>query len=510
MNTWLWIIFYVFAILSFIPVVKLEEVKNHKTYRKLWYLSISVFLWTLVTAFKFIATTPIIIYYTQLLTYPIIAVITYFIFETFQHYTQRQTSHYFQFIFITFIVIDFLVAITNPLHQLMLEVPYSQSITLESFRYSNPGILFYVHAFACYIVLAIGFVRLIKYVVKDAKKTAQAFPYQLIIFSIMFGITINVIHLFVYTFVLDPTYIFLVIITYMLYTYIYRKDFNFNLFTSGKDFILEHMREMYIVLDYDEKIIEYSRNLKERYPLAFSEKEHLSDFIKKMASYAVIFTDKEEIKNDSLKAEKTYLHMEKQTFKVGTFKEKGYLVSLYDETTDLKYLREIDQLRTHDIMTNLYNRNYFEDHRKQYDSQYKELGIILIDMDGLKLFNDYLGHKVGDMLIQRFAKNILESVSEYQNVQVIRMGGDEFVVAIPKADQAMCEFIIHNLEKKSTKKEIAHTINFSYGISIRRNPSDSLSLMMRRADKRMYENKNLKKDYKVKLEEYLKSKEIKI
>lgn len=510
MNTWLWMVFYFFAILSFIPVVKLEEVKQNKTYRKLWYLSISVFMWTLILAFKFIATTPFIIYYTQLLTYPIIAVITYFIFETFQHYTHRKTSDYFHFVFIAFIITDLLIALTNPFHQLMLDIPFSQSITVESFKDASPGILFFIHAFICYIVLGVSFVRLIKYVIKDVKKTAQAFPYQLIIFSIIFGIAINVIHLFVYTFVLDPTYIFIVLISYMLYTYIYRKDFNFNLFISGKDFILDHMREMYIVLDYDERIIEYSRNLKERFPLEFIDRQYMKDFMKQMEEYVVFFTDKMEIKTNIIDSNKTYLHMEKQAFKVGTFKENGYLISLYDETVDIMYLKEIEQLRTHDLMTNLYNRNYFEEHRKRYEIQFKELGIILIDMDGLKLFNDYLGHKMGDMLIQRFARNILESTEKYKDIQVIRMGGDEFVLAIPKATQDLCESIIRDIEKRSTKKEIAHTINFSYGISIRRNPNDSLSLMMKRADKRMYENKNLKKDYKIKLEEYLKSKEIKI
>ncbi len=507
MNTWLWMVFYVLAILSFIPVIKLEEVKYNPTYRKLWYLSISVFSWTMVIAFKFIATTPLIVYYAQLLTYPIIAVITYFIFETFQHYTHRKTSDYFHFVFIGFIITDFLIAFTNPIHQLMLEIPFSQSIVVSSFRDVSPGILFYVHALICYAVLGVSFLRLITYVIRDVKKSTQAFPYQLIIFSIFFGIVINIIHLFIYTFILDPTYIFLVLISYMLYTYIYRKDFNFNLFISGKDFILEHMREMYIVLDSDEKIIEYSRNLKERFSIEFQERISMAEFIKQMENDAIFFTDKSKLKTGIIDPKKSYLHMEKQSFKVSTFKEKGYLISFVDETKDIMYLKEIEQLRTHDLMTGLYNRNYFEEHRKRYDAQNKTLGIIMIDMDGLKLYNDYLGHKSGDMLIQKFARHILESIEKYPDIQVIRMGGDEFVIVIPKADQELCESIVRDLEKRSTKKEVAHTINFSYGISIRRNVNDSLSLMMKRADKRMYENKNLKKDYKIKLEEYFKSKE---
>ncbi|TNF09383.1 MAG: GGDEF domain-containing protein [Bacillota bacterium] len=505
MTPMLWIIFYVFAIISFIPVVKLEEVRSKSNYRQLWYLSLGIFAWTIVIALKFVVESAFFVYYFQLLTYPILALVSYFIFETFQHYTKRKTPPLFKLTFILFILTDFIISMTNPFHEFVVKLPLSSDLTIESFETASYGFFFFIHAVIIYVILVVGFINLLKFVRKEGKENVTAFPFQLILFSIVFGIVINIINIFFYSFVLDPTYIFLVIVTYMLYTYIYRKDFNYNLFTSSKDFILDHMREMYLILDNKERVVEYSRNLKDRFKIEFSSNQTYAKFIDKLKEKAIIFTDIQKVKNERFIANKAYLHMTKQTFKVGTFKEKGYLISLFDETSDVKYLKEIEQLRTHDMMTNLYNRNYFEEHRDDFEKAYKQLGIIMIDLDGLKLFNDYLGHKAGDMLIQRFSRIINDVISHYTGVLAMRMGGDEFVIIIPHATQEVANEIVRRIEELATHKEIKSTHEFSYGISIRRNGSDTFTTMMRRADQRMYDNKNLKADYKVKLEQYFKS-----
>ena len=502
MNTYLWIIFYTFAIFSFIPVVKLEEVKSNKTYRKLWYLSISVFMWSLVIAFRFIATTPFFIYYFSLLTYPIVALITYFIYLTIKHYTNEKTSRYFHYAFISFIVINFIVSVTNPFHQLVLKLPLDSSITLASYQNSLYGFLFYIHAILCYITLLIGFIRLLKYVRKEGRKNLTSFPFQLILFSIIFGISINAIHLFIYNFVLDPTYIFTVLISYLLYTFVYKKDYNLNLFISSKAFILNNMREMYLILDSEEHIVEYSINLKERYHLDFKERQEFSIFLEKIKDKAIIFSDISKIKKDENARNKSYLHMTRKEFNVGAFKEKGHLILLYDETADVNLLHEIEYISKHDYLTNLYNRNYLEEIKKSYDQKYLKMAIIMIDMDGLKLYNDYLGHKAGDELLKRFSKLLMTVSNQYNESKVIRMGGDEFIIILPVANQKLCEEVIRSLEKETLKKKINETIGFSYGISLRRNEADNISLMMKRADKRMYENKSRKDDYKRKLEDY--------
>ncbi|MDX9691240.1 MAG: histidine kinase N-terminal 7TM domain-containing protein, partial [Acholeplasmataceae bacterium] len=201
MNSVLWIIFYVFAVLSFIPVIKLEEVKSNKTHRRLWFLSLAIFMWTLIIAFKFVVEEPFVVYYLQLLTYPIVALITYLLYETFQHYTKRKTSDYFHFVFITFIVSNLLISLTNPFHQLMIQLPLTSSTTIQSFSDASYGIFFYIHAFISYLVLMVGFIKLLVFVKQDRKKNVSAFPFQLVLYSIIFGIGINVVNIFFYSFV---------------------------------------------------------------------------------------------------------------------------------------------------------------------------------------------------------------------------------------------------------------------------------------------------------------------
>lgn len=502
MNTYLWILFYIFAIISFIPVVKLQEVKSNKSYRKLWYLSISVFLWTLVIAFRFVATTPFFIYYASLLTYPIIAVITYFIHVTIKHYIHKKPTVYFHYIFITFIILNLLISLSNPWHQLMLKLPLDASLTLETFQQSTYGPLFYVHAVVCYIVLMLGFVKLLIYVRHEGKKNLNSFPFHLMLFSIIIGISINLFHIFIFEFVLDPTYLFTVLISYLLYTYVYKNDYNLNLFLSSKTFILNNMREMYLILDHQETIIEYSYNLKDRYDLGYKDVETFDSFLDKMKNKAVIFTDISAIKKEESPHKKTYLHMTRKEFKVGAFKEKGHLILLYDETSDVNMLQEIEYMSTHDYLTKLYNRNYFETIRSSYEKTYPKLAIILIDMDGLKLFNDYLGHKAGDDLLKKFSRLLEKVIIDYQDAKVVRMGGDEFIIILPIATQKLCEQVIKAIENDALKKKINESISFSYGISLRRSENDPISLMMRRADKRMYENKESKANYKKELEAY--------
>lgn len=81
----------------------------------------------------------------------------------------------------------------------------------------------------------------------------------------------------------------------------------------------------------------------------------------------------------------------------------------------------------HDTPTNLYNRNYFEHTLDKYRNRDTNgIGIIICDIDGLKLVNDTLGHSVGDEYLKTAATILCECFKE-EDV-VARVGGDEFAV----------------------------------------------------------------------------------
>ncbi|MEO0634023.1 MAG: GGDEF domain-containing protein, partial [Pseudomonadota bacterium] len=83
-------------------------------------------------------------------------------------------------------------------------------------------------------------------------------------------------------------------------------------------------------------------------------------------------------------------------------------------------------------LTNLLNRRGFFDRldRLFADGQrQQDLAVIAIDLDGFKQINDTAGHAVGDRLLQMVAQRLLELAPDH--AIVARMGGDEFVLALP-------------------------------------------------------------------------------
>lgn len=90
-------------------------------------------------------------------------------------------------------------------------------------------------------------------------------------------------------------------------------------------------------------------------------------------------------------------------------------------------------LSTHDAMTGLYNRLFFEAELERINrGRNYPVSIIMADLDNLKLVNDTLGHAAGDTLIAAAARALREAFRA-EDV-VARIGGDEFAVLLESTD----------------------------------------------------------------------------
>ncbi|MBP2634729.1 MAG: diguanylate cyclase domain protein [Firmicutes bacterium] len=105
---------------------------------------------------------------------------------------------------------------------------------------------------------------------------------------------------------------------------------------------------------------------------------------------------------------------------------------------DITYKKQMEQklelLSIKDALTEVYNRTYFEEQIFKLGLQkVKKSGIIICDVDGLKLINDTLGHLAGDELLKITAQ-ILSSCIASPDI-IARIGGDEFAILLSNPDE---------------------------------------------------------------------------
>lgn len=496
MDTLLWIVYFIFASIAIIPVIKLDEIKSNPQYRILWILSVLVFTWAVVVGINLVSTEPSFFYYGRLITYPIIFSVSYAIFVLLQTYTHHKTSRVVHFIAAFFLILNVLISITNTFHLWVLDTSYSHDLAKEVYLQSSRGWFFYLHTTICYVLLLVGFVNMLIYLKKRERNIKDSFPFPMILVSLIVGIVLNIIHIVFYHFSIDPTFIFVVVITFTLYMIIYKRDFNVNLILASRTFLFNKMREMYVIADHKHQIIEYSQNLLERFhTLELNLGDTVNEFYRKLKKQVIYYNDISEIYDIPFDETKTYLHIDDQAYQIDRFEASGELILLYDETLAIRMMNEIDIIRSHDQMSHVYNRNYFEENRLRLEKEYPYLGLILIDVDGLKLLNDYLGHHEGDQLIIRFANILLKLEKVYSDLLPIRFGGDEFVVIAKRADQKKLDDIIRRIEEGAMHPNPLLNISFSYGIAVRQ-PNEQIRSMLKRADGCLYEMKSKKSNYK--------------
>ena len=130
------------------------------------------------------------------------------------------------------------------------------------------------------------------------------------------------------------------------------------------------------------------------------------------------------------------------------FVHLGFMVVIvYLLTYQKAYLRIEQQLARIDALTGIFNRGEFID-RLQYIlnvavREHWPVTLAYIDIDDFKHINDQKGHAEGDKVLRLVAAQLVAAVRHTDIVG--RMGGDEFAVALPHADQAAVESFIQKL-----------------------------------------------------------------
>nr|WP_319475060.1 diguanylate cyclase [uncultured Sphaerochaeta sp.] len=151
--------------------------------------------------------------------------------------------------------------------------------------------------------------------------------------------------------------------------------------------------------------------------------------------------------------------------------------------------RKIEYLTFRDILTGLYNRTYFEHVHDWYASPDSlPLGIIVSDMNALKLVNDTFGHEMGDALLVALAK-VLQQHCPADGL-VFRIGGDEFLYLLPHITSEKLLSIIKQIEQQCNAIKVGSIqLSASFGHALRDSVEASLESVVRHAEDLMYQNK---------------------
>ncbi len=175
----------------------------------------------------------------------------------------------------------------------------------------------------------------------------------------------------------------------------------------------------------------------------------------------------------------------------------GYLVAIVDITERRKAEARIAHMAHHDGLTNLPNRDFYQDRLRQAlersQAGNKRVAVLCVDLDLFKNVNDAFGHPMGDRLLKAVAERLKAEVRG-ENL-VARLGGDEFAIVLasdvsPNEASDFADRLIRVLSARYEIDGLELVVGASIGIALSPGDGDSCEELMRNADMALYRAKS--------------------
>jgi len=197
-----------------------------------------------------------------------------------------------------------------------------------------------------------------------------------------------------------------------------------------------------------------------------------------------------EVLNYALSGEPIHIHLQLAVHQDHEARWDLVQVSLVDITARKKAEAYLEYLGKHDVLTGLRNRAFFHEEMNRLSRKGPwPVSLLLLDLNGLKGLNDELGHAAGDAMLRR-AGEVLRKAVDAPGVAA-RVGGDEFVVLLPGADEhgaAVARERILSVLALNNQFYPGQMLSLAMGIATCA-AGKSLDLALQSADQRMYQDK---------------------
>jgi diguanylate cyclase (GGDEF)-like protein len=163
----------------------------------------------------------------------------------------------------------------------------------------------------------------------------------------------------------------------------------------------------------------------------------------------------------------------------------------------LKLQETLRHMSFRDALTDLYNRRYMQENlereMRRAERQGSSIGVILIDIDHFKRFNDVFGHDAGDAVLQELGRFMRKHVRGSDIA--CRYGGEEFVLILPGISQETAQGRAEQLRAGVKRLQLHHgaqsldRITLSLGVALYPEHGASADEVLRAADKALYQAK---------------------
>ncbi len=168
----------------------------------------------------------------------------------------------------------------------------------------------------------------------------------------------------------------------------------------------------------------------------------------------------------------------------------SFVMTVIDVTERKRREEEILHISYHDYLTGLPNRRYYQEALIRFEEAlYQPLGIVVMDLDGLKLINDAFGHEVGNQALISVSQTLKSCIKLEQQV-LARVGGDEFILLVPNAKENELLYVISCIQESIKTIRIKDIkLSISAGFALHTVKDIPVEQTVIDAENNMYKNK---------------------